>query len=432
MTLNIPLDRAVRGLAAQAALINAVIGAPANEPETDYIEWKSIADVAQKDWRAECAKQILGFANRDPGQASTAFEGCAYLLLGVEPGNAAGTPVYDLADVEKWISTYAGADANSPLWRFDFVRSLQVDVGVLTIEPPKYGDPPFSFRKDYQPTGINVPPYQDGDIWVRKGARTEKARSADHQRLAARARSNPVSLSASVTARPTDVALAIDATSQAIDAWIQEERGRLLTDGRRASPIASMSHLDGRSRGEFEAEVEGYLVKAGPALGDETKRLVMSNGELATVLRVANPGPEPFRAVVLELTVTPPLEAYVYDEDLTADFPSRPTRWGTFLPAARMPHFPSVGSINRDATARKDDSGDTVIEFAPFELRPHSTKQLLELFVFAPVAHVGSAVTIPWRLTASGLRGDQRGTLELPVTQGSLGPSDAVRFTVGN
>ena len=51
--------------------------------ETDYLEWKSSFDLGKTRYRAATAKQILGFANRDPDRAVRNARGYAYLLIGV-------------------------------------------------------------------------------------------------------------------------------------------------------------------------------------------------------------------------------------------------------------------------------------------------------------------------------------------------------------
>ena len=47
------------------------------------VESKRVGDAKDRRWRAELAKQVLGFANRDPEVASTWFGGCAWVLVGV-------------------------------------------------------------------------------------------------------------------------------------------------------------------------------------------------------------------------------------------------------------------------------------------------------------------------------------------------------------
>jgi len=69
------------------------------------VEDERLTNVEAVQRRAD-AKSILGFGNRSPSHATRYAEGCAYLLLGVEPGNLTGTKVHDPADVEQWLPRY--------------------------------------------------------------------------------------------------------------------------------------------------------------------------------------------------------------------------------------------------------------------------------------------------------------------------------------
>lgn len=106
MTLNIDTSRALRTPGELVALVEAVRDARAAEPETDSVEWKSDWDITDAAVRFETVRYILGFGNRTVFAAETNFEGCAYLLAGVEPGNLVGAPVVDPADIDDQLSNY--------------------------------------------------------------------------------------------------------------------------------------------------------------------------------------------------------------------------------------------------------------------------------------------------------------------------------------
>ena len=99
------------------------------------MEWKSEGDASEKKWRAELAQQVLGMANRDPDAAGAWFGGCAYVLLGVAPGELRGTRVHDSADIEKWLAPYVGRTPDGPEWTSTFPEIDGKHVLVLTIEP---------------------------------------------------------------------------------------------------------------------------------------------------------------------------------------------------------------------------------------------------------------------------------------------------------
>jgi hypothetical protein len=95
-----PLDlgRPLRGVEQLAALVAHVHRAhPKNE--TDWLEWKTGLDLTSAAGRFEVARQILGFANRDPDVARRHAGGLAYLILGIEPGNPCGQSLIDNADL---------------------------------------------------------------------------------------------------------------------------------------------------------------------------------------------------------------------------------------------------------------------------------------------------------------------------------------------
>ena len=57
---------------------------------------------------------VLGFANRDPAKAAISAGGCAYLIIGAEPGHPGGQAPIDLADLTAGIDQYVGRDG--PAW----------------------------------------------------------------------------------------------------------------------------------------------------------------------------------------------------------------------------------------------------------------------------------------------------------------------------
>jgi hypothetical protein len=97
MALDVPHDKALRGLPAMESLVRAVVAAGASD-ETECDEWKGLVDLSTK---ADCflvAKAILGLANRDPARAARFFEGYGYVVAGAEPGNLHGVGTDDPAD----------------------------------------------------------------------------------------------------------------------------------------------------------------------------------------------------------------------------------------------------------------------------------------------------------------------------------------------
>ena len=96
MALALDISRQLRSAKELSDLIEAISTADASESEPDWLEWKREADLSSRRWHALIGKFIVGFANRDPAVASRATGGCAYLVIGVEPGNLAGAQIHHL------------------------------------------------------------------------------------------------------------------------------------------------------------------------------------------------------------------------------------------------------------------------------------------------------------------------------------------------
>jgi hypothetical protein len=170
--------------------VRAIAESPSDEQETHYLEWKGPLTLVGKDaaGRAAVAKAVLGFANRDPAEASRAFGGCAYLLAGVSPGDLCGVEVVDAAKLEAQVATYAGRTIG---WRADDVAMKERSVLVVTVEPPQWGDPIHPVRKTFNSSDTRGPVLQEGTAFVRHQASTERATAADLDMLSRRAARRP-------------------------------------------------------------------------------------------------------------------------------------------------------------------------------------------------------------------------------------------------
>jgi hypothetical protein len=104
VTLTLDTRSPLRTLARYRELAQAILDAPVATQETDYLEWKSDVELAEKRWQAQFSRHVPGFANREPEPAARWFGGCAYLVAGVRPGSLVGTAVHDTATIEAWLS----------------------------------------------------------------------------------------------------------------------------------------------------------------------------------------------------------------------------------------------------------------------------------------------------------------------------------------
>ena len=195
VALPIRTDLALRTPVELEALVRAIYQAPSGEPETDSLEWKGPWDLSDADDRFETARHILGFGNRTVAAASTAFEGCAYLLAGVEPGVLSGVPQIDPAEIDDQLCKYILH--GQPRWTPHYCTVDGKRVLVLVIEAPREGDPIFTLQREYR----NARP---GRVFIRRHGKTEEAGPADIRALEARGRgSRPkVQLQISPVAEP--------------------------------------------------------------------------------------------------------------------------------------------------------------------------------------------------------------------------------------
>jgi Putative DNA-binding domain len=174
---DIDISRRVAGQARLAQLVQAVFDA-SPEDEDEFIEWKTTLDLSSREGAFHVARAVLGFANRDPAVAMRKFEACAYLVVGVEPKNRVGVQRIDPADLSVKVDQYVGG-VNGPAWEPHYIDFQGVTVLVVVVEPPRQGDPVWPLRKEFSPA-------QDGTVFVRRKARTERGNAAEVDMLSRR------------------------------------------------------------------------------------------------------------------------------------------------------------------------------------------------------------------------------------------------------
>jgi hypothetical protein len=148
--------------------------------ESDWVEWKGPIDLYDSRWAGGIARQILGFANRDPAAASVWADGCGYFVAGVEPNQLSGVTVVDTATLDTRLSRYLGD--RGPHWSANYVGVSERSVLVIIIEPPRQGDPIFTLQQTFEDPERKRG-YSLGDIFVRRRGRTDKASPQDIERL---------------------------------------------------------------------------------------------------------------------------------------------------------------------------------------------------------------------------------------------------------
>jgi hypothetical protein len=133
--------------------------------------------------RGTLARHILGLANRVPESAAGHADGRGFVVVGAEPGDRRGITAADPADLSQGIDTFLGPDR--PAWTMHYDDRGDLPVLVLTVAPPRSGDPAFTLFKDLEvvsPDGKRKV-YPRGTIYVRRQGRTEIARPEDVRAL---------------------------------------------------------------------------------------------------------------------------------------------------------------------------------------------------------------------------------------------------------
>lgn len=380
MTLSLDISAPIRSLARYRELVLAVYQAPSSEQETNTLEWKGEAGLAEKRWQAQMGRQVLGMANRDPESAGKVMGGCGYILLGVSPGELPGTPVHDTAKIESWISPYVGQPPNAPDWAPTYVEVQGKQVLVLTVEPPQYGHPAWPCRKDYSP-GPRKPgadpklALREGAVYVRHKASTREATAADIEMLSRRAAGARRRIGGvSLLLAPGSGAVALDLGPDAVTAWAEREREALKpppppppkpseSEGKTikisdlppgsslrttAEMVASISanldaavragalaagalgwEPDRRTLDDYAKEVDGYIAKASKVLPSVLLRGAHAQGLGRLGFLVRNNTDDPIHGLQAEVRIPAKGVMALHEDEIPEkDLPARPVMLG--------------------------------------------------------------------------------------------------------
>jgi hypothetical protein len=177
MALSIDSSRQLRTLAQLSELVNAALRANP-EDESRAVEWKSgYDDVTSTGAAFAIARAILGLANRPVAVASHDFEGVGYVLVGVEPGALRGQRVPDSARLTAALARYTGHGLS---WDHRTIQAGDVEVLIVTVEPPRDGQRIALLQKDHQGPKLYT---AAGTIFVRRSGATERASLAEIEML---------------------------------------------------------------------------------------------------------------------------------------------------------------------------------------------------------------------------------------------------------
>lgn len=425
------MSRPVRSYNELVGLAEAVFQAPATEQETDYVEWKSVFDLrANAEHRFEVAKHILGFANRHPDRAIQHFAGCAYVVLGIEPQSAVGIDVEDQADVTKWIGQYLGTDG--PQWSTSYVKAAGVDVLVVTVEAPQWGESLRTLAKGYN----NWAP---GQLFIRRAGMTTTPDQAEVRMLEERVRRATSHVAVEVGLQDPGRALrTFVATQQDRENWVNSEGVRLADpynrDINRGTSLADLARSplmgESRSRGQYEREMTKYL--GGHA--SQRWRMLIYKGVIrlglgVVRLKMTNPTDQNFSSV--RVVLEPPDTVYPF---LDEDDPDRvlkpeepPLPWGEHSLVRAMPPVELMRSFKSDGMAEVTTNGSQAqVSFFPVALRPRATEPLPPVHLPLPRSNIGDEVVLSWTATSTSADGTASGQVVLPVDKDPVSADELI------
>ncbi|MEU8296470.1 ATP-binding protein [Micromonospora sp. NPDC048909] len=422
--------------------------------ETDWIEWKSVLDLASAEGKISIARGIIGMANRSPGAASGYCEGRSYFLVGVKPGEVIGMDEVDPAVLEDRLRPYLGDDG--PRFRPYWVSVDGRSVLIIEVAAPRDGDPIHHLRKD-GPGG-----WRDGDIFVRRGAKTPRASSIELRRLFERAKSaselHGITLA---LAEPREVAT-VDFSDDAVEDWVAATRRQLLASlphpglQERAalhlglpaeSAISRLAHEaqeeisrgirgalrrreEDRTPEQYREEVERYLQRCKDGLSYVGRRAAAE--KLTPVkLTVSNETKENYSAVKVVLYMPGAVEAVQPSTRAMNEgrLPALPRPFGPYVQpvsgrqASRLSQM-LVGSHSQINLHLRDEStvdiangGSTTLTFSSFDLRPLERDMPLVPVVLLAQVPFDGPIAASWQATSKSVRGVTKGSLEIPLAK---------------
>lgn len=468
MALDLDLSFPLRGLDGRRDLVRAVVGGHSSD-ESDWLEWKTDPDLNSKSGCFHLAKAILGMANRPVEVAVRSCGGYGYVVVGAEPKNLSGVTMPDPAKWIELVEVYLKGGVGPP-WDWTILPLEGKDVLVLTVEPPKAGDPPWPLRKE-------LSSYRSGTLFVRKPGKTEPALAEDVDALCDRLRAGGSQLPQLTVEFIGDVPvpwLVGQDASEAVAEWVQHQRDRLIesaqtVDYERNRPVWEVGTADRmettsaggaqswarqarqqmaadvqktlqsgalaqfqdepdeRTLAEFTAEVNAWAAdSAKPALNNLPLRYCDAGYGLVR-LRVVNNSPQYLSGVEVRLHIAfeeaQGLES-VPDGDRMPKKPwpfgqAKPNQFRLAISAPRMPNFEVHGQGLLRDTKIEDGSIKAILDAG--DLRPMAAYEGDDFYIFLRNRPPGGLLHATWTATVQNRDGIIKGELSVPVREDPIG-----------
>lgn len=323
---DIDTTRALRTDDELLRLVAAIHGSRPEAQETNWLEWKSTLDLSVTAGKFAVAKAVLGFANRSVDDARPHCGGVAYMVVGVEPGAAAGIPAIDHADLTPGIKTYASTPRFTPRT----IRFEGVEVLVVVVEAPEPGDLQHALQKQYDK-------FHAGIVFHRGAGRTAPAGPKEVEMLGRRllegAQRPEVDLTLTATADPL-IRLSIEREN--LEDWLRRHETYIRANsgkppdrppprprpqpnparpawaaydtfsslGDIIGPLGMLRYADPKDVEEFDRRVADYLTKLRSRLMDHVLRQIVNDDDANTVcFQVGNDTDDPVSGVQLMVRI---------------------------------------------------------------------------------------------------------------------------------
>jgi hypothetical protein len=363
------------------------------------------------------ASHILGFANRDPTVAARNAAGHAYLIVGAEAGAVGGVEAIDSAHLDDGVARFCGG-ADGPGWEPDYVELDGRHVLVVTVDPPREGDPIWPLRKTYTDPGGKT--QHDGRIFIRRRGLTVGApSSAEIDMLTRRSRAQTGGLDLEILLAGSRVA-PIDLGEEARERWLARVGTKLLRGVPERSPaefVSRTSMEEQRTPEGFRGEVDHHLGELAAVFPRAALADAVEAGLGLVRLKVSNRSQDNFSGLLVELEIPAGFEAFFDASEVREGYerPKPPRPYGTSrIDFGAILNRPAkvvaplhLGTIERGATLR--------VRFQPFDLRPGYTTALDPLYLIPIPERPPGDLLVGWIATSTNVSGSARGELTVPV-----------------
>ncbi|MFD4628179.1 helix-turn-helix domain-containing protein [Streptomyces sp. NPDC058475] len=420
MPISLDLAKPFRSPLQIRELIRAIHEAGEHD-ENDWIEWKSTYDLTQKETKATLSRHIIAMANRMPAKSAAIAGGCGYIIVGVEPGNVTGVSTIDLADLESGMRPYLGHQG--PEWIPTYATFEGRDILVISVEPPREGDPIHTLHKDFSK-------YTAGMIFTRRAAQTVQAGPGEVAQLAARTHKSE-SRQALQLAEPTE------SVSVPTWLWLNSRLGAILDEerdevekGSKPRPVQGglaafvQTSRDSRTEDDYKREVEAYVERYREYLYAAAYVRYVQQGYGALRLKIRNTEERSYQNVRLEADLPSQVTVLVaedYSEEPEA--PRRPIPLGEQQFSIQGDLYNSLRFAGPEPSIHlRVENGKILCDIKVIRAEEDVTLPTIHLVLHEDCT--GEAIDMPWSITAINAVGRTRGVI-IVTQDGDLAPANS-------